>query len=579
MISGASKFLIIPSLFPWAGIDPASPNAAEIARSVAIGSKVIARSFDFIYQETGVSTISPLPERPLVKNPAVRLVSLSGKSVARRRRRTDLPKWGNTRERLKETLEYVVTEYLDGNVGRIVASEDFRASKYKLSSGEIVTGRMILGAVARLQWPEMSSKVTLNLRVGEIARIAKEEYLKDLYDQQDWGRTRERLRVTLLFVVDKYLDGDVGNVRNSKNFTAREFSLPTGHVVNGRTLLVALARLEWPEMNAGSFVGSRGAEVARVAREKYLSALNDEQDWCGTFEKLKNALTYVVERDLDGDVSRVKAHPGFMRRMFMLPTGCEVSGGTLLRAVAKLESPDLGAAAAYREIGGGAAARIAREKYLSELHDKRDWRGTFERLKQTLSYVVDNFYDGNVMAVMASPGFVNRRYALSSGQKVTGHRLLTAVARLERPEMSIAEVLDDINFGGLARIAREKYLAELWEEREWGGTFEKLRDALAYVVIHHLDGDVNKVVSHKGFRNRVFTLRSGQKVSGHRLLAGVAKVERPGMSTEQATMDIGYGELVRIAREKYLFSLDDTPESFIKAMKMVMDDDENGGDA
>ena len=338
--------------------------------------------------------------------------------------------------------------------------------------------------------------------------------------------------------------------------------------------MTAVARLEWPGMFSNEAIRTYGESyICKIAREKYLRELHDEQDWGGTFERLKDTLSYVVREYFDGDVISQFGGSRFMTDRCTLPSGQEVSGLVLMSAVARIESPGMSRRQALMAIGYSEAVRIARKKYLSEFYDAQDWGSSFEKLRSTLSYVVEKYLGGMVNRIKSGPKFISRSFALPSGQEVTGYTLLVAVARQERPHMSGREALKDIGRAEAARITREKYLSEIYGEQDWGSTFEKINEALAYVVDNYLDGDTSKVSSSEVFWMGRFTLPSGQRVSGYKLMAAVAMLERPGLCAYKAIRAIGRGNLARIAREKYLFSLDETPESFVQAMRMILDDD------
>jgi hypothetical protein len=55
-------------------------------------------------------------------------------------------------------------------------------------------------------------------------------------------------------------------------------------------------------------------------------------------------------------------------------------------------------------------------------------------------------------------------------------------------------------------------------------------------------------------------------------------MEVPGVGVQRAVRKLGgYKAVVDIVKRKYLFSLDETPESFVQAMRIVMDDEGEGG--
>jgi len=290
---------------------------------------------------------------------------------------------------------------------------------------------------------------------------------------------------------------------------------------------------------------------------------------------LRESLEYVVATYLDGDLSRVTTSPSFRNRSFILQSGQEVKGGAMLRAVARLEHPDLNTVEAINATEGGIAVQLIKEKYLPELHAAQNWSGTFERLQETLAYVVDEYLDGDANRVRTSRSFIGRVFIMPSGQNVKGVSLLRAVAMRER------QTWNTMSRGEAARIAREVYLAKYHDARDWGSSFDKLTQTLRYVVEEYLNGDVDGIGVSETFLRAKYLLPSDQRISGQQLLFAVAKLERRDRSASATYNEYGPAQIARIAREKYLFELDQTPESFVQAMKMIMGDDgdENGGDA
>ncbi len=578
MISSATTFMHMPAPFPWTGVIPASANAASLARSAATDEEVVSEPTDVACWRTGISTMFTMKGRPMEANPAVRFASPVDDAVEETEvPRADLPEWGNTKERMRETLAYVVHNFLDGDVNGITAG-GFLTRRFIIPSGEESTGGRLLRAVAKLERPEMKMAEAYNaITPHNVARIAREKYLSELHYAQDWGSTYERLKDTLRYVLDDYLGNDLNMITSSPKFIRAEFVLPSGERVTGGRLLRAVANLERPDMSATRAYDSiNNLELVRIVREKYLHELNDEQDWGSTYERLSGTLHYVVQEYLDGDVNGISTNAVFQCRMFQLPSGLNVSGQRLLVAVASLERPEMAAYDAYKAIRGRVVVQITKEKYLADLY--QDWGGTVERMRKTLSYVVRTYLDDDVSRVTCGIKFRGKAYKLPSGEEVSGVRLLNAVAKLERPEMDATEAYRAIGGSEVGRIAREKYLSELHDEQDWGSTLERLRETLRYVVENYLDGDANMIKAGH-FMDLTFTFPSGKRVSAFKLLSAVAKLEKPEVSTWKAYHSMGGKEAARLAREKYFFILDDTPESFVKAIKMMMDDDENGGDA
>jgi len=397
-------------------------------------------------------------------------------------------------------------------------------------------------------------------------------------DLPEWGNTRARLKETLRYVVDFYLDGEIENVSSGKKFTSRRYRLPSGHEVSGLQLINATARMDHPGMTAKEVVNIFSkASVIKSMREGYLAYTFEGCDWGNTFESVKETLTYIVHEYMNGDVYRINSSPNFAERDYELPSGERITGNRLLRAVAKLERPEMSPTQALYAIGHGEVARIAREVYLSELYDAQDWKSTFDKLSDTLFYVVDNYYDGDVNRVTTGPGFLRKKHALPSGQRVSGQELLYAVAKHECPAMMGYNAYRAIRGTEVARIAREKYLAELFDEQDWGSTSERMSLTLSYIVDKYFNNDAGMMKWSGLFKVRRFILPSRQRVSAVRLLRAIAKLERPEMSATRAFKDIGVRELTRLAREKYLRILDDTPESFVRAMRLITEEDPGKG--
>jgi len=517
------------------------------------------------------------PKRPLGSNPAARFAGASGKSDAEEEPRPDLPEWGNTRARLKETLKYVVEEYLDGNIKGVSSSRSFIGARFALPSGVEISGRQMMRAAAKLGRPGMSGNAAMKYYgSGKVAKMMREEYLGDLYETQDWGSTKERFRNTLRYVVAEYHDGDVNSISTNVEFYRRLQLLPSGQRVSGRDLMSAAVRLEYPQLNIKDVLRKIGmSEICRIIREEYLRDLHAVQDWGSTFEKLKHTLVYVLRKYLDDDIGRVTSGV-FVHSKFSLPSGQVLTGRRLLFAVARLEYPDSTAHKTFRELGRSEIARIIRVKYLSGPPEDRDWGKTFENLRETLIYVVREHLNGDVSRISSSTSFVFNRYKLRSGQSVSGNQFLYAAAKLERPDLSADAAIKELGRAKVARIIKEKYLTELFNEQDWGGTPYRYRKTLEYIVREYLDGDIRRIASNLSFFASKYALPSGRVVSGLQLMYAALHLEYPGLKSSEAIEAAGgRAAVLNIMRTKYLFSLDDTPESFIRAMRLILEDEDS----
>ncbi len=491
----------------------------------------------------------------------------------------DVMSWDSSFDTMRDTLRYVLNQYLQGDVQRVKYVEGFLKGKYVIESGELLSGRQLLGAVARVEWPELSARESINkYGMSRIAKIAREKYLAEDHDVQDWGSTPEKMRATLQFVAEEYLDGNIDMIRTTDPFLSKKYRLASGQEISGQQLLCAVAKLERTDLYPTiAFKEIGKGEVARIAREVYLSKSHREQDWRSTRERLRDTLLYVLSEHLDGDVDRLSASRSFMSHKFKLSSGQIVSGQQLLGAVAKLEYPDMGVVEALRKLGRAKASQIARTKYLSTPSINEEWKKSFDGLSQVLAYVVKKYLEGNVHKV-TSGQFKYDKYTLPSGQSLTGQSLLDAVARLEWPELRNRRAYEIHGVAKIARIAREKYLSSIHEVQAWEGSYEKLSSTLTYIVKKYFNGDISRVNSRASFLRRKYVLPSGQRVSGHMVLRAVAGLEHPDSYAKATLNKIGYGQVARIAREKYLFSLDDTPESFVQAMRLIMGDEGEGDD-
>jgi len=671
------------SLFPWVGINPASSSAPSIVRSIAADEAIKEEAVELCCWRTAVSAAFSIGARPLHRNTAARLMRPSDRSTDEDGElHLDIREWKKSKGGIVDALTYVVNNYLDGNISMIKTGTTFRTRRFILPSGEQVSGDMLLRAIAKLERPDMNASQAYKvIGGGEIARIVREQYLTAFYETQDCDSSFEILRDVLIYIIQKYYDGDINGINGSPIFTNKKFRLSSGMLVSGKTILFSIASKERPDITAtAAFNELKGKELVRIAKEKYLKGYYEEQDWRSTFEKVSAALTYVVETYLGGDVNRVTTTVDkFQSVRFKLPSGQVVTGKELLSAVARLEKPGMNVKDAIKALGNRkGVVRIARKKYLAMLYDQQNWGGTYDALRNTLEYVVSNYLEGDVSQVSCSTKFTEASFKLESGQIKSGKQLLYAVARLERPGLIVTDAIEAAGKEAeVARVAREKYLAHLYEEQDWGGTEERLTNTLKYVVEIYLDGDVTKVSSEGAFKqekyllpsgkiisgkqmmfamarleypdepakhsyermrkqkiimtllrekyladlyeaydwastheklmhtlryvlenyldgemSRInagryfpvekFKLSSGQEVSGYELISAVAQLEMPGMSPKDAIRALGgRPAVIGIIRDKYLFSLDDTPESFVQAMKFMMgdDDDENGGDA
>jgi hypothetical protein len=244
-----------------------------------------------------------------------------------------------------------------------------------------------------------------------------------------------------------------------------------------------------------------------------------------------------------------------------------------------MELPDLAVEEALDKLGYDEVARIMRENYLRELNEAQDWYSTHEILGNTLRYIVMKHLDGDVERVSAGPSFKSLFVTLPSGVKIRGTWIINAAAKLERPDMTKRAAIRDLgNEIEVVRMMKERYLKDMLESQDWGSTYERLRDTLRYVVDTHLEGNLEGIGADR-FSKKNFVLSTEKNVSGWNLISAVASRECPGMGAVDAIKKLGGPSAVfQIIKEKYLFSLDDTPESFVQAMKFMMDDEGEGED-
>jgi hypothetical protein len=196
-------------------------------------------------------------------------------------------------------------------------------------------------------------------------------------------------------------------------------------------MLGAVARFE--RIDAKQSKGAKklsGAEVARIAREKYLGY----ESWESSTEKLKEVLKHIVATQLDGQVWRINSGTDFRPTEFTLPDGSTCKGSKLLSIVAALERPGIPQWQAVREIGPKEASRIAREKYLGV----RDWDADAEQLRKTLQHIVETQLEGQTSRV-GGVEFGKTEFTLSDGSTCSGLTILSAVAFIEFPEFARGE--------------------------------------------------------------------------------------------------------------------------------------------
>ncbi len=396
----------------------------------------------------------------------------------------------------------------------------------------------------------------------------------------EWRHTHEGIKRTLLFVLEKYLDNDISRITSGTNFGVRYFELESGETIQGNTILRAVAKMRCPDKSCLEAMRSLGGPsgVIQLIKKDYLQEIRDGQDWYSTGERLERTFIYVIDKYLDGNVSVVNKG-GFARRKYELDSGKVVSGAMLIDAAIRLEMPGISIKCACKALGGYTnVIRLIREKYLTSAYKSQLWHSTRENLRRTILFLSKQV-DGGI-ARMTSGNFRSSTFTLPSGEEVSGDRILRAVAKMEMSGKSGAKAMEALGgYAETARVMRELYLAG---QEIWNGDHRTFIKNLEYIVEKYLGGDPRKVSAKKGFRDARFALESGEVVSGYDVLVAVARLERPHMGIEDAKRSLGnLSGLAELIRNKYLFSLDETPESFIQAMKIMMgeDGDENGGDA
>jgi len=215
--------------------------------------------------------------------------------------------------------------------------------------------------------------------------------------------------------------------------------------------------------------------------------------------------------------------------------------------------------------------------------DLHDWVSTPEKLAKTLMYILDTQLRGDPMLIRSSDSFVLRYFTLPNRHRVSGYRILTAVAFFEHPEFGKARVLREIGVSEAAILARERYLSIKIPTRDWDSSPEKLAETFKYILDARLKGDPMWINTSRSFTGRVFILPGGSHVSGREILYAVASFERPGLTRYKAFKEIGGFEAVRLAIEKYLGlkmptrDWDSSPAKLTKALRYILDTQLKGG--
>jgi hypothetical protein len=139
---------------------------------------------------------------------------------------------------------------------------------------------------------------------------------------------------------------------------------------------------------------------------------------------------------------------------------------------------------------------------------------------------------------------------LPNGIQVRGAFIVSAVARLEKPGLTVEKAIQAL--GGEAKvlqILKRDYL----NVHPWDRAEESLKEALEHILHHHLGGDPHRISTSPRFMEAYFSLPDGTRVSGRQVVFAVARFERPGLTNEEAFKELGGGaNIIQLLKEKYL---------------------------
>jgi len=487
--------------------------------------------------------------------------------------------WSRCYGRLRRALKDVVEKELGGDTSALTAS-NVKGKNFRLADGTRMDGAQLIFAVAHLERPDMEVKDAVQALGGEdsVLRIAREKYL---FSMDAWA---DGPIDATNFILNYLMDGNE-QALFEEGFARKLFLFTDGSSITGEELI------DW----ARESLGLADEEDAVVMRGllNLVTQARDLPMWGRTPQKLVKVLTHVLEDRFEGDPSRIDEN--FPDGTYSLPSGVEVKGADLMNAVAMFERPGKGPDRAIRELGGKKSVLwLIRDRYLSGA----GWEGTESDVEAALAGIIESYYDGDARRVHSSRGFEERVFELSSGELVTGRRILEAAASLEVPGKQGAEAVDAM--GGAAEVMRSiraKHSVKPdedpdapEEERDyWDREYvlpglrttrrklvamfraspkvrtdprwrdideltdqdvierledfaklrledneESIRRVLKYVVKWFFGGDPRNIPSFSAFKNNSYRLPDNYEVTGAQILNAVALVECPDRKVKKA---------------------------------------------
>jgi hypothetical protein len=375
--------------------------------------------------------------------------------------------WDGSPERLRETIIYILRNYLGGDPNKVSTSASFTQTRFKIPDGGEVSGQQILWAVAGCERPGMSKKAAVKTLggLGRVVEILKEKYFNLTSLVRTWDQSPERLKETISYILENSLGGDLEKISTGVSFSRARFKTPDGGEVSGQQILWAVAGCERPGMSKDAAVKTLGGllNVVKILKEKYLDLTSLVRTWDQSPDRLKETIAYILGNSLEGDPSRITTSTSFIRGRFKTPDGGEVSGHQILWAVAGCERPGMSRGAAIKALGSYLnVVKILKEKYLGITPLVSTWDQSPERLKETVCYILENSLEGDPKKISTSESFIETRHKTPDGGKVSGYQILGAVAGFEKPGMSKTTAIEAL--GGPAsvvKILKEKYLGIL----------------------------------------------------------------------------------------------------------------------